>query len=266
MPRTAIGTLLLLAVVVLLYLAAACGLQRRVLYPRPPAGAPPPLPPSASQIALGPAADWDAFFLRPREAAEPFPVVLFTHGNGELIDDWLAPFGELPRAGVGVLLVEYPGYGRSGGSPTQQSITQAVVAGYDFLAAQPDVDARRVVAYGRSLGGGAACALARERPVAGLILESTFTSVRGLAPRFGMPGALVLDPFDNVSAVAQFELPILVLHGERYQLIPVEHGEALARAAGIDLIRLPCGHNDCARPWAEVHAFLRANGIARFGR
>ena len=266
MTRAAIGTLVLLAIVVLLYLAAAYGLQRRVLYPRPPAGAPPPLPPGASRIALGPGADWEAFFLRPPEAREPFPVVVFTHGNGELVDHWLVSFGELPRAGVGVLLVEYPGYGRSGGSPTQQSIRQAVVAGYDFLVEQPDVDARRVVAYGRSLGGGAACALALERPLAGLILESSFTSVRDMARRFGVPGALVLDPFDNVSALARIELPVLVLHGERDGLIPINHGESLARAAGTDLVRLPCGHNDCARPWGEVRAFLQANGIARLSR
>ena len=258
-----VATLIVLVVIAALYLGAACGLQRRVLYPRPAAGAPPPLPAGVTQIGLGPASDWDAFLLRPLDAPAPFPVVLFAHGNGELIDDWLRPFGELPRAGVGVLLVEFPGYGRSGGAPTQQSITRAVIAGYDFLVAQPDVDPARIVAYGRSLGGGGACALALERPLAGLILESTFTSVRALAPRFGLPGALVLDPFDNLSAVEQLEIPTLVLHGERDELIPVAHGEALSLAAGTQLVRLPCGHNDCARPWAEVLGFLRAGSVLR---
>lgn len=261
--KAVLGVVLLSMLIVLGALGAACGLQRRVLYPRPAAGAAPPLPPGATRVALGPSSDWEAFFLRPAEATAPFPAVIFAHGNGELIDHWLRPFGVLPRAGIGVLLIEYPGYGRSGGSPTQQSITSAIVAGYDFLTEQRDVDRRRVVAYGRSLGGGAACALALERPVAGLILESSFTSVRALAPRFGLPGMLVLDPFDNLSAVRELDLPILVVHGERDQLIPVAHGEALARAAGSELVRLPCGHNDCARPWAQVLAFLRESGVAR---
>jgi len=261
--RGVLGAVLILMLIVVGGLGAAWGLQRRVLYPRPPAGAAPPLPPSVTRVGLGPASDWEAFFLRPAAAAAPFPAVIFAHGNGELIDHWLSPFAVLPRAGIGVLLIEYPGYGRSGGSPTQQSITSALVAGYDFLAAQSDVDSRRVVAYGRSLGGGAVCALALERPLAGLILESTFTSVRSLAPRFGLPGILVLDPFDNLSAVEQLDLPILVLHGERDQLIPVAHGESLARAAGSELVRLPCGHNDCARPWAQVLGFLSSSSGAR---
>lgn len=255
------STLVALVALLLLALATARGLQRRVLYPRPPAGPAPALPPRATQALLGPSSDWEAFLLRPAPADAPLRALIFTHGNGELIDDWLEPFREPTRWGVAVLLVEYPGYGRSGGTPTQKSITEAVVAAYDFLAAQPDVDASRIVAYGRSLGGGAACALARERPLSGLILESTFTSVRALARGFGMPGRLVLDPFDNVSTVADLEIPVLVIHGERDDLIPVEHGESLAEAAGVELVRLPCGHNDCPRPWREVRAFLANESV-----
>jgi len=268
--RALLGGLLLALALASFYLGAACGMQRQVLYPRPPAGRTPQLQPPDAWVR--PAGDGgpEAAFLPPRAAAatgagaeSAFPVVIFTHGNGELIDHWVGPFAQLRRAGIGVLLVEYPGYGRSPGAPTQASITRAVVDAYDFLLQQPGVDARRIVAWGRSLGGGAACALALERPLAALVLESTFTSVRAMAGRFGLPGPLVVDPFDNLAAVTSLDVPSLILHGEHDPLIPVEHGAALAAAGTAPLVRMPCGHNDCRDSFVHVLDFLRARGIAR---
>jgi pimeloyl-ACP methyl ester carboxylesterase len=77
-----------------------------------------------------------------------------------------------------------------------------------------------------------------------------------MASRLFVPGVLVLDPFDNLAVVEATEIPILVLHGERDDVIPIHHGEELARAAGTELIRMPCGHNDCARPIETVLRFL----------
>jgi len=162
-----------------------------------------------------------------------------------------------------VLLVEYPGYGRCSGAPTQASITRALVAAYDWAVSRPTIDPGRVIGYGRSLGGGAVCALARERRLAALVLESTFTSVRSLAASlFGVPGFLVRDPFDNLGCVRAFEGPVLVLHGERDEVIPVEHARRLHEAAAASELHLaPCGHNDCARPWAVIEAFLVARQL-----
>ena len=250
-----------------LYLGGVWGLQRSLLYPSPPAPrVAPKLPAGAKTVWLrseeGGAKNVEAWLLRPA-SAPPHPVVVFTHGNGELIDHWLGPFQTLTADGVAVLLLEYPGYGRSGGAPSQQTITDSAVAAYDFLASEPGIDPARIVAYGRSLGGGAACQLALRRELAGLILESTFTSVRDLAPRLGAPGALVRDPFDNLAAMASIDVPTLVIHGERDNLIPVSNGEALAEAAGVELVRLPCGHNDCPRPWGAIREFLAANAVTR---
>jgi len=259
--RVSTTTLLIVVAVAALYLGGVWGLQRSVLYPRPPAPeVPEPLPPGGKLVWLGADRSTEAWLLRP-SSPPPHPVVVFTHGNGELIDHWLRPFRALTDAGLAVLLLEYPGYGRSGGSPSQESITAAAVAAYDFLAAEPGIDAGRIVAYGRSLGGGAACALALQRKLAALILESTFTSVRDMASRLGAPGSLVRDPFDNLAAVRALDLPMLVIHGERDGIVPVSHGEALAEAAGVELVRLPCGHNDCPRPWRAILAFLDANGL-----
>lgn len=195
--------------------------------------------------------------------ARPGPALAFFHGNGEFIDDWvelLRPFPE--QLGVNLLLVEYPGYGRSTGRPTEERILEVAVAAWDRLAARPEVDPDRMVAMGRSLGGGPAAGLIRHREPAAVVLQSAFTDVGDLAMRaFWVPPFLVRDRFPTLPAVRRFHGPVLVLHGRRDEVIPFRHGEALA-AAGMQVTfhALDCGHNDCPPPgaswWTTVRAFL----------
>lgn len=186
------------------------------------------------------------------------PVLIFCHGNGELIDDWLDTFDEPRTWGVSILLVEYPGYGRSPGKPSERTITRTAVEAFDALLDKPHIDPQRLIAYGRSLGGGAAAALARHRPIAAMILESTFTSVTDIARSMGAPGFLILDPFDNEAVVRSWSSPLLILHGRADRVIPFEHGQRLHRAArSARFESLDCGHNDCPRPWKAVFSFLR---------
>jgi fermentation-respiration switch protein FrsA (DUF1100 family) len=141
-------------------------------------------------------------------------------------------------------------------------VTAAVVAAFDWASRRPSVDATRIVAYGRSVGGGAAAALAGARPVAAMILESTFTDVPVFARRFGVPGLLVRDRFDNLAAVRRFHRPLLILHGEHDEIIPTAHGQALhAAQPASELVLMPCGHNDCAPPWAAIERFLEQHGL-----
>lgn len=256
----------LFATAVVVWAMALWTLQRSVLFPDPPAPAVSPATGRTDIEVMWLGEDsTEAWYLPPRGRAagslhdddRPAPVLVFTHGNGELIDMWLDPFEHARDWGLGVLLVEYPGYGRSGGSPSEESIARTMSAVWNRLSGRPDIDATRIIAWGRSLGGGAACSLAGERDVAALILESSFTSVRSLARRFGLFGPLVRDPFDNLGVVENFGGPLLVLHGERDAIIPAKHGKALA-AAGHDseLQLLPCGHNDCPTQWRTVREFL----------
>jgi hypothetical protein len=204
----------------------------------------------------------EAWYLPPTgDAGRPAPLLLFAHGNGELIDYWPDAF-DPPRAwGYGVLLLEYPGYGRSKGRPSEASITDATIAAYDWAAAQPGIDATRMIGYGRSLGAGAVCALLEHRPLAAVILESPFTTIRAFAIRYGAPGFLVRDPFDNLSRLRTYKGPILIMHGEHDAIIPPWHGRALAAAAPqAELRLLPCGHNDCPRAWGVVRGFVEAVG------
>ena len=244
------------------YFVRAAG--QRLLYPAPPFARDDAvaLGPRSERIWLeSPGARTEAFLLASTASGgRPAPLVLYTHGNGELIDVWVDQFEPLRAAGVSILLVEYPGYGRSSGSPSEVSITRAMAAAFDWAAAQPGVDRAHIIGWGRSLGGGAICALARERPLAALVLESTFTSVRAMAyDLFRVPAFLVRDSFDNLEVVRTFAGPILLLHGERDQSIPLAHARALqAAAAHAELHVLPCGHNDCARPWELLDKFLLA--------
>jgi hypothetical protein len=163
--------------------------------------------------------------------------------------------------GMGVLLVEYPGYGRSEGAPSQEKIAEVFRRAYDRLADRPEIDAKRIVLFGRSLGGGAVCDLTRHRNARALILVSTFTSARSFARRYLAPGFLVRDPFDNIAAVGRYAGPVLVVHGRQDEVVGFEHAGVLARAAAdARLLALDCGHNDCppapARFWQEVEQFL----------
>ncbi len=254
--------------------AAYCALlflaQRQVIFPRYLI----PIPAAPDYKALGVEPLWleasfgkvEAWYLVPKSARKTAPAVIFGHGNGELIDYWPDELGRFAAMGVGVLLVEYPGYGRSAGSPSQESISEAFTLAYDLLAARSDVDAGRIVLFGRSLGGGAACALALKRPSAAVILMSAFKSVSAFAVRYLAPAFLIRDPFDNLAAVRNYPGPVLVIHGDSDEVVPFSHGQALhAAARNGKMIVYPAGHNDCPPDWAvfwrDIENFLRAEGI-----
>jgi len=238
---------------------------RKAMFPAPGAGAAnAPSRIAGLEVVQLLDGDVEAWWMPPvPETAPRSPALIFFHGNGELIDHWVMEFQEARRMGLGVLLVEFPGYGRSGGTPSEKSVVATALEAYDYLAGRPDVDRDRIIGYGRSLGGGAVCALSRERELAALVLESTFTSAREMARGLGAPGFLVRDVFDNESAVAEFAGPILIVHGEHDRLIPVAHARRLRELSErASLVTRPCGHNDCPRLWTALRAFLAEHRLS----
>ena len=257
------------------YTALLFLMQRRMLFPGGVMAAgrdtSSPVPPGVHRVWLElPAGPVEAWHLPSGQGDKPGPALIFAHGNGELIDDW-ASLGELTRFGLSVLLIEFPGYGLSAGKTSRRDIGEAYQAGYDWLVERPEVDAERVVAMGRSIGGGVATDLVATRPVRALILQSTFSSLSRMAwEAYRAPGFLIRDPFNNEAVIRSFDGPVLLMHGRRDEVIPFTHARALVRARpDAALIEWDCGHNDCPPSWSEfitdVGDFLVAHGVIERG-
>jgi hypothetical protein len=203
-----------------------------------------------------------AWHLPPR--APERPVLVYFHGNaGNMArPERLHRLRALADEGLGLLAVSYRGYGGSTGTPTEEGLHLDARAAH--AEALRRYGAGRLVAYGESLGTGVAVRLAVERPVAGVILESPYTSTAAVAERvYGLfPVRLVmLDQFRSDEIVGRLRAPLLVLHGDRDVIIPVEQGERLYELAPEPkrlALFLGGGHEDLHRRGAtgEIRAFL----------
>jgi len=189
-------------------------------------------------------------------AADPtLPVVLLFHGNGEIAPDYddIAPLYH--RAGASLLVVDFRGYGWSTGRPSASALLSDVNAVYEALPGLLKKAGLTGALFimGRSLGSAPAIHLVHEYAdrFAGLILESGFAHIVPLMARLGLPTerlAGLTDPVGNVRKLAEINLPLLVIHGERDTILPVENGQALYDASPASHKRilrvLRAGHND----------------------
>ena len=190
------------------------------------------------------------------------PAIIFAHGNAELAEQWVQGFMPLAEAGIGVMLVEFPSYGGAPGKPTLATMREMMLDAYDIVANKPEIDAERIISHGRSLGGGAACLLAEAKPVAAVVLESTFASLKQLVGELRYPSRFLKDKYDNVGILAKLDIPVMIYHGRQDELIGVHHAESLHKAASqSELILQDCDHNNCPRPWKELLSFLGKHGI-----
>src|SRR5262249_53776350 len=160
-----------------------------------------------------------SWYLPPPDKA---PVIVYLHGNGGDVgyrSERLRRFAEL---GLGALLVEYRGYARNPGGPTEPGLPARARAGPALIDAQPNRPDRRVL-YGESLGAGIAVLMAADNPVAALVLESPYTSIADVAQSHypWVPVHWLLhDKFDAVAAIGRVKAPKLFLHAEHDTVIP----------------------------------------------
>ena len=177
------------------------------------------------------------------------PALLWFYGNGETVAAIWPIVREFQPPGTALLVVDYPGYGGSGGRATEPALYAAAEAGYTMLATRPGVDPHRIFVYGRSLGSAVAIYTAAHRPVAGLILESPFTSAAAMAKHHYrlVPRFLLHLSLDNLTTVKLVHCPILLFHGDADRLVPGAMGMAVAAAAPgpVEVVLLHgSGHND----------------------
>lgn len=225
--------------------------QRSVLFPAPRQAVAPALEPGEGRIeriARDDGSEVYAFYMPPADDEQP--VIVHFHGNGEQLADLVPLARALAASGAGVLAVEYPGYGLAEArSPCEAALYADADAALHHLEDQLGIPRERTVLQGQSLGSGVAVEMARRGYGHRLVLISPFTSVVDMAARVAplLPTRwLVRDAFDNAAKVPSLELPALVIHGTRDELIPIEMGRRIAAALPDgQLIEIAgAGHND----------------------
>src|SRR3954469_2527508 len=156
------------------------------------------------------------------------PVVIFFHGNGDILA-WRAPwFAKLTADGTGLVAVSFRGYAGSSGSPSEAGLLHDAEAAYAFAAQRYAPE--RIVSWGYSLGTGPAVALAARHRTAALILEAPYTSIADVAAAafpFAPVRWFIRDPFHADRWIADVSAPVLIMHGGRDATIPIRFGEKL---------------------------------------
>lgn len=244
-----------LAGVYVLIVVLLWALQERITFPAPRS----PLPEPAQIMGYGERIELRmqdgtrlvGWYLPPEDAKgrRKTPGVLWFYGNGETIGAIWPVIRDFRPSNAGLLVVDYPGYGASEGRATEAGMYEAADLAYNALTRRPDIDPRRIYVYGRSLGSAAATHVAANHEVAGIILESPFTSARGMAARHYrlFPSFLVRIGLDNIGRIPGIHCPTLVFHGTADMLVPMSMGRDVAAAAGgpVEFVMIEgAGHND----------------------
>lgn len=188
------------------------------------------------------------FFPAAADSPRRHLAVLHCHGNGGNLSHRLDVAEALLETGVNVLLFDYRGYGWSAGRPSEEGTYLDAEAAHAWLVAR-GFAAPHIIAFGESLGGGVAAELARRVPLAGLVLQSTFTSLPDLGAElfpFLPVRWLARIRYDTQAKLPQLHVPVLVMHGREDTLIRFVHAERNFAAARPPkrLVELAGDHND----------------------
>jgi fermentation-respiration switch protein FrsA (DUF1100 family) len=166
----------------------------------------------------------------------PRPTILFFYGNGDCIATSMGLFDRFRQLGSNVLIPEYVGYPLSSGKPTEEGCYETADAAYAYLLGRRDVDPKKIVILGRSIGSGPAIDLASRKPAAGLITISAFTSLdemgRKVVPIYPT-GPLLRTHFDNAAKIGAVHCPILMVHGVADDFVPFSMMHQLAGHATV---------------------------------
>jgi uncharacterized protein len=187
--------------------------------------------PGVTASALS-SADGERVGIWSRAAKPGKPTILYFHGQGGALSHYAFAYQRFLGEGWGLMAMTYRGYPGSTGTPSEAANVADAVAVYDALRAR-GVTASDIVVYGLSLGTGVATQVAAKRPVAGLVLESPYSSVTDVAAeRFWyLPVRLAIsDRYETTTHIRGVTAPVLVLHGAKDDVIPVKFGRRVADA------------------------------------
>ncbi len=208
----------------------------------------------------------------PARGAGPGPAVLVCNGNAGTRALRAPLAAALARAGLSVLLFDYRGYAGNPGHPSEDGLAADARAAQAWLAARPEVDPARIAYFGESLGAAVALRLAVERPAAALVLRSPFISLTDVG-RLHYPWLpvklLLADRYGSAALLARLTVPVLVIAGERDQVVPAALSRRLYDAAAEPkrFVLVPgADHNDTElldgrRMVGEILGFLEGTAV-----
>ena len=176
-------------------------------------------------------------------------VLLYFHGNAGNISHRLHTIQQFHDLGLSVLIIDYRGYGRSDGKPTEKGLHRDAEAAWRYLTDDRGVAPEDIIVFGRSLGGAVASWLAAHEKPAALIVDSSFTSVPDIGQdAYPWLPVRLLSRFEHSTRehVAKSTCPVLVVHSRDDEIIPFRHGEAIYSAANEPktFLEIRGGHND----------------------
>lgn len=164
-------------------------------------------------------------------------VFLVFHGNASNLGDQLDWIMLYHVIGANVLMIDYRGYGRSEGKPSEQNLYMDADAAYDYLVKQKKYSASQIIVLGNSLGGAVAIDLASRRKVGGLAVRSTFTSLKDLAlgfnPFYRWPIIWFRSKYDSVSKISRARCPTVIFHSIEDEKMPFEMAVELYKKAAL---------------------------------
>ncbi|MBI5216663.1 MAG: alpha/beta hydrolase [Ignavibacteriae bacterium] len=178
-------------------------------------------------------------------------TLLWLHGNAGNIIHRLDQLRRFRLLQCNIFIIDYRGYGRSEGEPTEDGLYLDTVAAYDYLRTRNDVQHSKIFVYGQSLGTADAVDLATKRSCSGLILESSLTNAKDMAkemfPWFPIH-LFIRSRFDSETKIRSLHLPLLFVHGSDDDIIPITLGKKLFDSANEpkQFYEISgAGHNDC---------------------
>lgn len=158
---------------------------------------------------------------------------LFFHGNAGNIGDRLQKISDFHQMGLNVLIIDYRGYGKSEGTPSEAGLYKDALAAYDYLHNSKGIAPKHMIAYGASLGGAVAVDLAAKRELAALIIDSAFSSAAAMAKRIYpfVPSFLIQTKLDSLTKIRNLTIPKLFIHSRDDEIVPFRLGQELYEAA-----------------------------------
>lgn len=174
--------------------------------------------------------------------ADAQATVLFFHGNAGNISHRLDSMSIFHELGLSVFIIDYRGYGRSAGRPSEHGTYQDALAAWEYLVDEHRLRPDEIIVFGRSLGGGVAAQLAAKVTPAAVMLESTFTSIKELGKHYYpyLPVSWIARVrYPVVEHISSFNCPVLVIHSEQDDVVPFRYGQRLFATAREPKMFLP---------------------------